>query len=1126
MNPAYEALLRELRRARRFLVWRAVERAGFAATFWLLALAGIALLVSLVGSLHRSEYATLRASLLVGTCALIVFALFRILRARAGLADAAIEASHLIGEKDDALLTALELGREGAQRSPAQLEAGYSDALRQSAVRSAAERAANLPLGLLRLWSGRRGWLRRLGLAAVALLAVAALGGGRTVKTVRHIADPETAPVAPIQIRVEPGMTEVEGGASVPIRAFVSGSARKARLLTNERAAPADRPWREIILEAGGEGARPRAGERAYATVLPNLKEDLAYQIRVADQASPVFLLSVRDLPRATGYRVRYEYPAYCGLTAEEANAITGDLAGPRGTRARVDLLLNRSVRSATIEFAGGSGGSGGSGRIEGKIGERMARFQISLRSDARYWIRLVDPRGRKVDLGPFDVKAIPDRPPNVTILSPGPVEDVTRDLMAEIVAGATDDYGVRKILLKYRVRDEAERVETLHEEHGVARELSVRYTWSLAAMNLLPGEEIEYSVGAVDGNQVDGPQTAWSDTRTLRFPSAAEILASVEKQQDESVATLEDAIRNAQSLKEKAEELARDMGRARDLPWEKRQDIQKTLEGQEALREQIDKVAEKLSQDAEKLSQSRALNAELVQKLNELHELLNQLKDQSILRAMQKVQEALNRMSPQELEQAMKNMKLSQEDVIRNLERTIELLKQAKMEEKLEAAAERASEMARRQLALNDSLSRAQQPEKTKDLASGEKGIEKLSQEQRAAIDSLMADLRKMDREASDEAEKQRNAMSEIYPIFEKSIDEMERGEKQRAQESTEDLEKRLEEARQRMSKLKQDFSLRKKNDVGRKMDAAIQDLLEIADEQKKMLDDERSNSGKRAEAQQGLTETTESAANRIGEMAKQTLFITPDILQAVGRALTNQKNAVGRYSMEDMLGGLSAGKEAAISLNQGATALLRARDSMQASKSSTGMQEAMEQLQSLAGDQEQLNGESMSMMPGGEGKGGQRGRMTPDQEGALSRMAAEQEAIRQGLQQAMQKLGQGGGTLGRLSDTAQDMEKVVQELKNGRLEQQTVDRQQRILSRLLDAPRSVEKRDYSRRRTSRPGVDVVRSSPGALSPDLLQARPSLAALLARGGRDPVSPRYRAVVDQYFEALLKGKSR
>ena len=86
-------------------------------------------------------------------------------------------------------------------------------------------------------------------------------------------------------------------------------------------------------------------------------------------------------------------------------------------------------------------------------------------------------------------------------------------------------------------------------------------------------------------------------------------------------------------------------------------------------------------AQDADKLANSQALNAELVQKLNELHQLLNQLHDQSILRAMEKVQEALKKMNPQDLERAMANMKLTQEDVVKNLEKTIELLKQTGFE-------------------------------------------------------------------------------------------------------------------------------------------------------------------------------------------------------------------------------------------------------------------------------------------------------------------------------------------------------------------------------------------------------------------------------------------------------------
>lgn len=1119
MNPAYEALLRELRRARRFLIWRSVERTGFLATFGLMALAGLALLAALLLPLHRSEYVALRTGLLLGASAALVFALIRVLRSRAGLSEAALEASHLIDQREDALLTAFELGRGPATSSAGALETGYSDALTQHAVRAAAEQAASLPLGRLRGWRGRSSSIKRLGIVLALLAAVAALGGSRTITSVRRIADPETAPLAPIQIRVEPGSEEVEGGASVPVRVYVAGTDRKPRLLSKERSA-GSRAWSETTLEPATDEARPRSGERAYATVIANLKEDLAYQVRASDQVSPVYLISVRDLPRASGFRIRYDYPAYCGLPSEATNAITGDLAAPRGTNARVDVLLNRSVETASIEYEGGAA------RLRGDLGERLARFTVPVRSDAKYRIRLIDPRGRKVDLGPYEIKSIPDRPPTVTILSPGPVEDVTRDLTATILAGATDDYGVKKVLLRYRVREEPQRVETLHQEKDGVRELAVRYTWSLAPLNLLPGEEIEYEVGAQDGNQIDGPQVAWSETRTLRFPSAAEILASVERQQDSSVATLEDAIRNAQGLKEKSEELARDMGRTRELPWEKGQDIQKMLEGQQTIREQIDKVAEKLSQDADKLAQSRALNAELVQKLTELQQLLNQLRDQSILRAMQRVQEALHKMSPQDLERAMQNMKLTQEDVIRNLERTIDLLKQVKMEEKLEAVAERASDIARRQLALNDSLARARRPEEMKDLAKGEKEIEKLSHEQRAALDSLATELKQMDRESAREAEEQRDRLQGIYPIFEKSIESMQESMKQQAKESTQDLEHQLEEMRKAIGKMKEDFVFRKKNDVGRKMDASIQDLLEISDAQEDLLDDEKSSTGERASTQQGLEETTESAANRISELAKKTLFITPDVMQAVGRALANQKSAVGRYSMEDMIGGLVASKEGTIALNQAAAALLKGRDAMAAAKSSTGFQEAMQMLQSLAGDQQKLNSEALSMMPGGQGGNGQEGRLSPDEAGALQRMAAEQEAIRRGLEEAMGKLGQGGGTLGRLGETGEDMKKVAQDLRGGRLDQQTVERQQRILSRLLDAPRSVEKRDYSRRRTSRPGVDVVRSSPGALSAELLKARPSLAALLARGGRDPVSPRYRAVVDQYFQAILEGKAR
>ena len=1117
MNPSAQALLERLQKARRLILLRAIERAGIATIVGLLAVALLALAIALMAPLYRAEYAVIRNTLLGAAALFILAAVVRVWSTKAALAEAAIEAGRLGGDREDELLTALEF-------SQADAEGHTSPSLREAAVRAAAERAQGLPIERLRKWDQRGRWLAASGGVLALLALTGVLGGSRTPLVIQRIARPASAPVAPIKIRVEPGNREIEGGETVSIRAFVAGTMHHPKLMTRSAEG-----WKDVSLDPAASSDGARSGERVYAATLRNVKEDVAYKIKVADQETPVFALSVRDLPRATGYRIRYEYPAYTGLKAEEAQAITADLAAPRGTRAVIEVGTNRAVDAASIAFDRGS-------QIAGQGGEHGATLTVPIREDDRFSIRLTDRRGRKATLGPFELRAIPDRPPTITVLAPGPVDDIAHDMSATILAGATDDHGVRKILLRWRVREQPVKTEVLHDEKAGARELAIRYGWPLGTFGLLPGDEIEYQVGAVDGNAVDGPQTTWSDTRRLRFPSATEILASMEQERSETIDTLEDVLKNVRDLQQKSEDMSRDVGRSREMSWEQRQELQKTLEGQQQAKEQLDKVADKLSQESEKLSSS-PLKSELVQKIEELHQLLSQIKDQSLLKSMQRLQEAMKKMSPQEMERALQNFQLSQDEVIKNLEKTIEMLKQLKMEEMLEAASQRAAEMERRQLAVNDSLSRAQGQDKKNamdQLSQSQKQLSDMAKEQSASLDSIAKETADQDKETSDQAQELAQQMGEqgMQQDMNDASRSMEQGSQSEAQQQTKEISKDLQQMRKSIDQMREGYGQKKKNELSRKMEEAAQDLMDIASVQEKLLSDEQSSMSDRAETQKGLQETTEGATKRVGELAKQSLFITPDIAQSLGRALTNQQNAVGRYSNQDLAGGLNSSKEATISLNQAATGLLRQKESMQGAKSSTGMQEAMESLQSLAGQQQGLNEQSMGMIPGNQDGMGQSQSQNGQrlQEGAgeaLGRMAAEQEAIRRGLEETMQKMQQNGGsTLGNMGDVAEDMKKVEQDMRSGRLEADTVERQQKILSRLLDAPRSVEKRDYSRKRTSRPGVDVVRSSPGALSGDLLKTRPSLAALLARGSRDPIAPRYRATVDEYFQSILEGKAR
>ena len=54
-------------------------------------------------------------------------------------------------------------------------------------------------------------------------------------------------------------------------------------------------------------------------------------------------------------------------------------------------------------------------------------------------------------------------------------------------------------------------------------------------------------------------------------------------------------------------------------------------------------------------------------------------------------------------------------------------------------------------------------------------------------------------------------------------------------------------------------------------------------------------------------------------------------------------------------------------------------------------------------------------------------------------------------------------GNTLGELQQIGKDMELVEKDLLRGQLDRTIIERQRRILSRMLDAQRSLEQREYS---------------------------------------------------------------
>ena len=93
----------------------------------------------------------------------------------------------------------------------------------------------------------------------------------------------------------------------------------------------------------------------------------------------------------------------------------------------------------------------------------------------------------------------------------------------------------------------------------------------------------------------------------------------------------------------------------------------------------------------------------------------------------------------------------------------------------------------------------------------------------------------------------------------------------------------------------------------------------------------------------------------------------------------------------------------------------------------------------------------------------------MPSSQAEELARMAAEQEMIRQGMQQMLNEMKK-NGQLGDdgLTQIIKDMEKLEEDLVNKRVTNKTIERNREILSRMLESEKAQQKRDQDEKRKS----------------------------------------------------------
>jgi hypothetical protein len=162
---------------------------------------------------------------------------------------------------------------------------------------------------------------------------------------------------------------------------------------------------------------------------------------------------------------------------------------------------------------------------------------------------------------------------------------------------------------------------------------------------------------------------------------------------------------------------------------------------------------------------------------------------------------------------------------------------------------------------------------------------------------------------------------------------------------------------------------------------------------------------------------------------------------------------------------------------------------------------------------------GEKPGQKPGekpGMGQGGKSGAGRPGSSEQFAKMAAQQEALRRQMQSMMEKLKNKGQNPG--GDLANLMEETEKDLVNKQLTNETMRRQEQILTRLLESEKAEQEREQDEKRKSNEAKSENNSNPaGFLEYKRLKEK---EMELLNTVPPSLNPYYKEKVNQYFNSL------
>ena len=1056
--------------------------------------------------------AVVLGSLLVGRVSIPLLRLLRVIRGEDDI-DTARWVGTAFPALGDRLVNILQLFRERDESiyaSPALVEAAFKDIGEQVAPFdfSSAVHA--------------RSW-RRIGRVAISvvgagvvvmLLAPAAFVGSmnRLWNYGEAFASPQ-----PFTFRVEPGDREVVKGESVTVIVHADGAAPDQIVLRSRREG-------ESVSE---EEHLNRDSDGSFRHEFADLRATTTYGVSAGRVSSAGYVLRVVDRPTITRLMIGLTYPSYTGLATVRLDDNVGDINALVGTRAEVTVEANKDLADAVVLF------SDSSAVLLRPHGAR-ASGSFVVRRNGSYHIRLLDRQGTaNADPVEYTIHPLPDGFPTASILVPGRNMDVTDNTALPLLIKIVDDFGFTRLRLAYRLVQSRFEQPSDHPAfvdiplpHNPGVEALVSYTWDLKPLSLVPEDVVSYYVEVFDNDRVGGPKSAVSETYTLRLPSLEEVTQNIDQSHETTLEGMKKALDDLHEMHKDMDDLQQELRREQPkLDWQNQKKGEELARKYDEIQKSMAELNSTVDKMLDEMQKNQVLSKETLEKYNELQHLMAQLNSPEMAEALKKLQQAMQQMNPEAAKQALERLNFSEENFRKSIERTINLIKRLQIEAKLDELTKRADDLQKQENDLREQTAKMR-PDDAKgvqDIQRRQKGVKNDLTQVEKELSEMQKGMEEFPKEmplAEMKNLQDSLAMSGLDRQMDQAQEELSKQDMGAAAGSQEQATQSLQNMVRQMRSVKAAMQRNQQQQIVNEMRRATEDLLELSRRQEELKDDTRGldpNARQfrdNAQSQSEILHDLGSVTDRMSGLADKSFGVTPEMGQAIGDAMREMGSALQALEQRNGAGAEQQQGQAMGSLNEAAQMLEQAMQGMLQSggQGMMGMSGFLERLRRLSEQQQGIN----------EGTKG-LGKLTPEQAAEMGRLAGEQGMVRKSLEELQREAaaaGQLSRMLGDLRSIAREMREVQTDLAQGSVNPETLRKEDRILSRLLESQRSMNERDFENRRRAEAGKLHPGAAPPALDLTTQEGRNRLRQDLLKALQEGYARDYEDLIRRYFDAI------